>query len=262
MTNNPSLLRALIGCALIVALAACGSSPKREDEDHSLDQDPPALAAGQAYLYRHEGPTPFGDGRDDATGMRTVRVLGRDPEQNNWWVIEDRFENERGVHLSLINDAWLRYRQGLSGPEGIITIDEAPPVPVRFLDLGKHETKTYVYQQTFLSGDGQPLGAARVIEQVERRYDYRVITDAGAIICRSFHIRYSLLGDLGGEAVELEAEIETYWSDELTWFVQTDYAFEPLLRGGEEAGPAYEASSILVDVEWPESGLRLPPQQP
>lgn len=243
--------QALWGVSAAMLGGGCSTSSKRKknDDGHELDSMPPPLEAGMAYYYKHEGPRPFGEGGGDCTGARVVSILGRDPEYQNLWVVEDRFDCEQGVEIGLYDDKYRRYRQGLKSAAGVVQIEEKPPAQIRYLDLKKKEKKTFETTQHFMTASGEVVGAARRVENVERQFDYRVINSMGAILCRYFVVDVAIEADLNGVPVWFSAKIGSYWSDKLHWFVQMEYDFQPMKRGGKIVGPAYRASSTLQDIQ-------------
>lgn len=253
--NEINRRQALFGFAATVFGVGCSTSSKRKksDDDHELDAAPPQLEAGVAFIYSHVGPRPFGDGKQDCTGERTVSVLGRDPEYQNLWVVQDRFACEEGIEIGLYDDKYRRHRQGLKSDVGVIQVDEKPPVPIRYLDMKKQDKKTFETEQSFLTIDGEIVGAAQMVENVERKHDYRIINPVGAILCRYFKTDVVIEANLSGEFLQVEAAVETYWSDKLHWFVQAEYEFKPMKRGGEAVGPAYRAKSVLRDIQEAEA---------
>ncbi|MBZ0256103.1 hypothetical protein K8I31_08580 [bacterium] len=253
--NEINRRQALFGFAATVISVGCSTSSKRKkiEDDHELDAPPPQLEAGVAYIYNHIGPRPFSEGKQDCTGERVVSVLGRDPEFQNLWVVQDRFECEEGIEIGLYDDKYRRHRQGLKSDAGVIQVEEEPPVEIRWLDMKKKDKKTFETEQSFLTIDGEIVGAAQMVENVEREYDYRIVNSVGAILCRYFKTNVVIEANLNGEFLKVEAAVETYWSDKLHWFVQAEYDFKPMKRGGEVVGPAYRAKSVLKDIQEAEA---------
>ncbi|MBI1389371.1 MAG: hypothetical protein GC154_13085 [bacterium] len=239
----------LHGAAL--ALASCGTTPRKKPADEVLDRPPAPLAAGQTYVYQHEGPRPFGDGLNDASGRCTVTVLGRDPEMGNHWVVEERFEHDQGVQLSLIDDKYLRHMQGVREEGSILKIEEKPPAPVRYIDWHKNQKKTTVIHQTVKNEQNEVIGEATTTDETQRLYDYRVVTPMGAILCRHFVSNITIEANLAGSTVKMNGRVESYWSDGLGWFVQKTCQFKPMTRDGAEAGAAYQAQTMLVGADLP-----------
>ncbi len=235
----------------VLALAGCRTvtKKKKNPEGYNLDAPPPPFEAGVQYLYSHVGPRPFSDGAKDCTGSRVVSVLGRDPDFQNLWVIEDRFQCGQGVEAGLYDDNYLRHRKGLRSDQGTIQIEEAPPAQLRYLGLKKKQKKTYQTTQTFLTASGEPVGAARMTEEVERQFDYRIINPIGAILCRYFKTNVKIEANLNGVSMNVAASIDSYWSDTLHWFVETECEFQPMKRGEKVIGPAYKAKSVLQDIQ-------------
>ncbi|MDP8244502.1 MAG: hypothetical protein P9L94_10515 [Candidatus Hinthialibacter antarcticus] len=246
--------QALFGVASALLGAGCNTvSKKKPEDDHELDAAPPPFEMGLSYHYDHVGPRPFGEGDRDCTGGRVVSVLGRDPDYQNLWVVQDRFECEQGIEIGLYDDKYRRHRQGLTSAAGVIQIEEKPPAPIRYLELKKKDKKTFETEQVFMTAAGEVVGAAHMTENVERRFDYRIINPIGAILCRYFIVDVSIEADLNGAPVTVAAKVESYWSDKLHWFVQMEYEFKPMQRGGKAVGPAYRAKSVLKDIQEAEA---------
>lgn len=245
-----------LGCLLI--LAHCGGIPKKSS--FSLDQNPPPPETGQRYVYQHTGPLPWGDGLKDAGGLRVVTVTGPEsPGKNPLWRFEEIFERVPGIQAGYYDTNYLLHHQVLREGENELRIQYKPPQPVRYMDLPREAEKTYRSRQTVIdSRTGAAIGTGEITATVRRGYDVRMVTPAGAYLCRHFTERIRMATRVEDLAVEMNAVVDSYWCDAIGWFVQAEYAFEPVIQNGTVVQPGYQAVSILTVYE-PMDPTRLHP---
>ncbi|MEW6238710.1 MAG: hypothetical protein AB1656_25270 [Candidatus Omnitrophota bacterium] len=239
----------LIVFVILPFLFSCGISSKKKAEV-SLDRNPPPPAIGQLFTYRHRGPCPGGDGQTDASGWRIVRVVDKPPQKDSLWMIEERYEKDPGVYLSYCDDNYQLRRQIVKGTGRSVTMEFKPPQDIRYSQLAPGAEKRYSYRlDYFVSDSKEKIGFASISDHVRRDYDVRIITKAGAYLCRQFHSDLAIETTMGGDSLYIRASVESYWSDRIGWFVQQKYFFQPVTRDGEVVQPGYEAESILEDFE-------------
>jgi len=239
----------LLISALLFSMISCGSASKKKAEV-SLDRNPSPPAIGQTFTYQHSGPRPGGDGKTDATGWRIVRVVDKPPQKDSLWMIEERYEKDPGIYIYYCDDNYQLRRQVVkSGNRSIMAVFN-PPQDIRYRQLAPGAGKTYSYRMDYFdSGGKERIGFSSVADHVRRDYDVRIITKAGAYLCRQFHSDLTIETAMGGDSRYFRASVESYWCDRIGWFVLQKYFFQPVTREGEIIQPGYEAESILEDFE-------------
>ncbi len=214
-----------------------------------MDIDPPPPAIGQGYLYQHTGPRPWGDGVTDYTGYRAVRIREKVNEKD-LWLVEEAYEKGNRTYLSFCDKDYLIHKQQLSSPNQTVEVIYKPALELRYLDLKKEETETDRTRLTFVDIESQSkIGEAVITDQTRRDYDVRIITKAGAYLCRQFHSDVELHAKVNGSEKRYSGTVISYWSDRIGWFVKQSYAFQPVKIDGEIVQPEYRAESILEDFE-------------
>lgn len=248
-----------------VALSAfsCGGTPKKKKPAYELDRNPPAPASEQAYYYKHTGPRPWSDGRQVANGGRLIVIPIQNPSDNkSLWSCEEHFERADGVQVYQIDEKYRIHSMAVKSGETEILIRYNPPLPMRFLDLKKDEKKTYKSHFEFIDPQtSQSMeGGGDYILNVERRYDVRIISPAGAYLCRQFIIHAEVETAVQDIKTYFKAAINSFWCDDIGWFVREEYAFEPMLQNGQPIQPAYNAESVLAQYKpMDPNSLRQPP---
>ena len=242
---------ALIALGLFLSLSCGETQKKKEDVDYSLDRNPPKPAAGQAYLYKHTGPRPWSDGYQDATGGRFVVIPEDKIPNKSLWNVEEHFERSDGAQTMQIDDKYRMHFVAIKSGETEIVIQYAPALPLRFLDLKKDKTETYKSRFTFINPQTkEPLqGGGEYTCEVERKYDVRIVSPAGAYLCRQFVIHSTIETTVQDSKTTFKAAINSFWCDDIGWFVKEEYTFEPLLANGQVVNPAYTAESILTQYK-------------
>ncbi len=252
----------LMGCLLV--LTHCAGAPKKSK--FTLDRNPPPPAAGQRYVYQHTGPLPWGDGRKDASGLRTVAVVGQEaPGKNTQWRFEEQFERDEGIQTGYYDKNYMLYKQDLREGRNVLRILYTPPLPVRYLDLPKDREKKYRSRQVFIDPQtNETAGSGDIDIAVRRGYDVRMVTPAGAYLCRHFTERIQITAQAEDTETVMKAVVETFWCDTIGWFVQSDYTFEPMVQNGTVVQPGYQAQSILAGYEPmdPNRLIPLAPEEP
>jgi hypothetical protein len=258
--------KAILLVALLVAVGlsavSCGGSQKKKKPTYDLDRNPPAPAAEQAYYYKHTGPRPWSDGRQIATGGRLIVIPAQNPSENkSLWSCEEHFERADGVQVYQIDDKYRIHHMAVKSGDSEILIRYTPALPLRFLDLKKDEKKTYKSHFEFIDPQTTaPLeGGGEYVMNVERRYDLRIISPAGAYLCRQFIIHTSIETTVQDVTTTFKATINSYWCDDIGWFVREEYAFEPMLQNGQPIQPAYNAESVLTQYKPMDPNSLRPP---
>ncbi len=241
-----------------MVLSHCAGAPKKSN--FTLDRKPPPPAAGQQFVYQHTGPLPWGDGRQDATGLRTVTVSGQETAgKNPLWRFEERFERDAGIQTGYYDKSYMLYQQDLREGENELRIRYTPPLPVRYLDLPKESEKKFRSRQVMIDlHTDTTVGSGEIDSAVLRGYDVRMVTPAGAYLCRHFTERIQITAQAEDTVTVMRAVVDTYWCDTIGWFVQAEYAFEPMTQNGTVVRPGYRAHSILAGYE-PMDPTRLNP---
>ncbi|MDX9752705.1 MAG: hypothetical protein RBU29_02010, partial [bacterium] len=204
---------------------------------------------GQVFTYKHSGPQPWSDGNTDASGKRVVAVMGKTADSKRWR-IEERYDAIEGTLVGEYDDKSLLYRQTLRAAGGELHILFSTPIPVRYGKLEVGEQKISQYTQTFLDSAGTPVGSAQVTDTTTRgEYDIRIITPAGAYLCRNFTSVIEIQTILQGQTTVFSGTVKTYWCDSLGWMVKEEGSFNPILVEGEPTQPGYKTESVLESVE-------------
>lgn len=237
----------LIGFLL---LQSCSTTDDKNAEIEAFyNPKPPVPAVGQVYTYKHAGPQPWSDGLNDATGKRIVAVMGNYPD-NKHWKIEERYEAIEGNLIGEYDDAYRLYRQTLQAPGGELQIVYSEPVSIRYHSLKEGEQKVYHYSQTFFDKTGQTVGTAKVTDTTSRgAYNVRIITPAGAYLCRTFSSVIEIQTLIQGQTTTFTGTIKTYWCDTIGWFVKEEGTFNPVLVDGKPSQAGYKTESILESLE-------------
>lgn len=229
-------------------ITACGSPQKQKTDILELDHNPPAPAAGQAYYYQHTGPRPWSDGRQDASGGRLVVIPEPKSPDASLWNVEEHFERADGVQVFQIDPQYRLHHLAIKSGDDEIVLRYNPARPLRFLDLKKDKKKTFKSRFVFVDPKtGRTMeGGGTYASEVERRYDVRIVSPAGAYLCRQFIIHTTVETNVQGIQTVFKAEIHSYWCDDIGWFVKEEYDFEPMRQNGQPVQPAYQAVSALV----------------
>jgi hypothetical protein len=226
---------------------SCGGTQKKKKSPVDLDRYPPKPAAEQAYFYKHTGPRPWSDGRQNASGGRLIVIPEQNTNDKSLWNCEEHFERADGMQVLQIDEKYRLHYVAIKSGEQEILIRYNPPLPLRFLDLKKDEKKTY--KSTFQFIDPQttePLeGGGEYTMDVERRYDVRIISPAGAYLCRQFIVHTTSDTAVQDIKTTFKAAINSFWCDDIGWFVREEYSFEPMMQNGQPVQPAYTAESVL-----------------
>jgi hypothetical protein len=232
-------------------LISCGGLGRKKGEPIVLDQPPPPPAVGQAYFYQHTGPQPFSDGSVDVTGGRIVAVTRQIQEKKPiLWAFEEHFEKSEGVQIGFYDEKYRLHRQILRAPGGEIEVLYNSPYDERFLNLKADAEKTItVNQQLINAADGANYGNVNMTVKVHRERDERIISPAGAFLCRHFNARIQLKAHIAGEQTDFAATVNSYWCDLIGWFVKEEQVFDPIVKDGQIIRPPYKTESILVSFE-------------
>ncbi len=239
-----------------ISLMSCGSLG-RKSEPIDLDQPPPPPAVGQIYQYCHKGPRPWGDGQTDVTGERIIAVTGKaEIKKKELWAFEEQFEKSEGIQIGFYDEEYRLHRQILRSNGSEITIIYSPPIEERFIELDVNSKKTIHSEQVMLAGqEGEQVGTIEMTIKVRREKDVRMITPAGAYLCRHLVSRVTLDATIQNEQTTFSATVNSYWCDYIGWFVKEEQAFEPLVHEGEIIRPPYRTESVLIDYQ-PKRTLR------
>lgn len=235
---------------LLVGFWHCGSTPKKS-VNATLDRKPPEPIVGKVFHYRHIGPRPWGDGRMDATGGRSVAVTGTvKPKNNLLWSIEEQFENSEGVQVGYYDADYRLNHQILHSQNGDLQVEFTPPLHVRHLNLQSGEEKSMDCKQTLTDmTNKQVIGVTKMNIKTKREHDERIITPAGAYMCRHFVSRISIEASIDEKTITFSGTEEMYWCDMLIWFVKETLVFDPLLENGQIIRPGYKTESLLIGME-------------
>lgn len=253
-----TIARFVLSAAATVCLVSCQSAGPQAPPI-TLDEDPPPPAAGQWFEYQHTGPRPWSAGEGGPHGARRVEVLGSSEEAGQTlWAVRETFEGTPDHQVGLYDSRYRLHRQLIRGPGGELLAEFSKPIPARHLDLKPDETETVESVQTLINpSGGAELGQTRIKIVTERRRDERVVTPAGAYLCRHFHKTTELVSTLmipgaGGAreyTVAYSAVEDAYWSDGIGWFVREAAEFKPVIQDGEIVREGYATESVLTAFE-------------
>lgn len=247
MTKTPLFIS--LFCSIF--LVTCGSTNRNNSEPITLDVTPDPPKVGQWFQYQHTGPRPWGDSQKDVSGERMIRVIGQQLEEGNkYWAIEDVYEKDSDEQVSLYDDRYYLHRQ-LSRSNVVNAVYEYnPPVSDRHLELkpgqNKIEESEIIIQNPQTGGD---YGKIYLTRNVTRMRDERIVTKAGAYLCRHFVSQTKIQYDYRGAITEFSAQEDTYWCDQIAWLVLERVEFQPAIQQGNFVGTGHTSESILVDYE-------------
>ncbi len=228
------------GCTLLSDVVSNDSSP-------NLDQDPPPLRTGQAFLYNHQGPRPWGNPNKDVTGLRAIRVVGKS-ENKKWMRVEEKYEQSDELIVYFIDKDYRLHRQEIHLNNNILRMEYRSPQPLRNIDLKKEKSHTWKYRIDIYQND-QKTGRAKVEEHVNRGYDIRVVTKAGAYLCRHFRTTVDMHAVINKQDRLYTAMIDSYWSDQVSWFIKKNYKFHPGFDKTQGFTPATIAESTILQFQ-------------
>ena len=252
ITGMPDyLFKKYLGISILwiafLLLISCSSSTKKKVEEILLDHDPPALGVGHAFYYQHTGPRPWSNGLQDASGGRLLVIPEQDASQAKSLIkYEEHYESSEGSQVGYIDKKYRLQQKHIESGDLALKFIYSPALELRYLDLKKDKLKTY--KSSFIlhvPGNEAPQGSGNIVSKVERLYDVRIISPAGAYLCRQFSSDVSIETTVQDVKTVFKAKIITYWCDNIGWFVKEEYAFEPMMRNGKAVQPAYRAESIL-----------------
>jgi hypothetical protein len=236
-----------------------------------LDEDPPPLQVGYQYQYRHEGPYPWSDGKEDVSGLRVVTVTGKsesnakakqntrsdndrhsENDPGSLWRVEDYFENVDGSLVGYYDKDYKQHRQAVETGQIEIVVTNTPPRPIRYLSLAVDDQKTYTIHQTMQRSDAEAIiGESTMKIETERKRDQRIVTEAGAYLCRHFVSEIEIETTLFGQTSKRSATEESFWCDRIGWFVQRKSIFDPVTIDGELVQERYTCQSTLLSFNAP-----------
>lgn len=232
---------------------SCGSSSKKL-EPISLDVTPSPPKTGQWFQYQHTGPRPWGDSQSGVSGERLIRILGKqeegEKEKKTYWAVEESFAKDSDEQISLYDDQYLLHRQLSRSNEVTAVYQYDPPVSDRHLQLKPDEENEEQSTITIQNPDtGVNYGTIVLTRKTKRARDERMVTKAGAYLCRHFVSQTKIKYDFRGTVTEFNAQEDTYWCDQITWFVKERVEFQPAIQSGDFVGTGHVSESILVDFE-------------
>jgi hypothetical protein len=227
----------IISISCLIFLCSCGSSSKKNQEPITLDVVPDPPKVGQWFQYQHTGPRPWGDSQKDVSGERMIRVIGQQvEEEKTYWAVEDDYAKDNDEQISLYDDTYFLHRQLSRSNVANAVYQYNPPVSDRHLllkpDQDKVEESEIIIQNPETGGD---YGKIYLTRNVKRVRDERIVTK----------IKY----DYHGAVTEFGAQEETYWCDQIAWFVLERVEFQPAIQQGNFVGTGHTSESILVDFE-------------
>jgi hypothetical protein len=248
--DKKKILRLIIYYLLVLCCLSCSTSSNRQVEEEFFNPKPPLPKIGQVFYYQHTGSVPWGNGDKDATGKRIIAVTGKS-EDKKLWRIEERFEKVEGDSIGFYDDAYNLVRQFLllNGVE--LRIEYNTPVNLRYTKLDLDEEKIFEYQQAIFNQDSnEPAGGALIRDKTKRSsYDIRIITPAGAYLCRQFTSMITMQIQMQGRLSVYSGTVNTYWCDKLEWFVKEECTFDPIINESEIVQPGYKTQSVLLSIE-------------
>lgn len=235
---------------ILLSCMACSSPSNRQTEEEFYNPKPPLPQIGQVFYYQHSGPVPWGNGDLDATGKRIVAITGKS-EDKKLWRFEERFEKSDGDSIGLYDDSYNLYRQYLILNNSELRIEYNTPVVIRYSKIEPDEDKVFDYQQAiFNKGNKEPSGLAAIHDKTKRNaYDIRIITPAGAYLCRQFTSSITMQIQMQGVTSVYSGTIRTFWCDKLGWFVKEECSFDPITKDGQIIQPGYKCQSVLESFE-------------
>lgn len=227
--------------------SGCESTPNRSASEVDLDVDPPQPEIGTLFTYNHEGPRPFGEGDQDVSGKRAFGVYR---QEGNLWRIDEAFQLSPAVRAIYVDDAYRLHREVFLSGEGELAIEYSPARPLRYLDLKKRDPETITFQQTYRQpARTDALATATVTDTTTRRYDERIVTPVGALLCRSFQTELTFELEANEVVAEFSVSMKSYWSDQYAWFISQEAIFSPVRQGGQTLRSGFETRSELLSVE-------------
>lgn len=235
-------------CAFFVS---CGSTQKEEHEPITLDVVPDPPKVGQWFQYQHTGPRPWGDSQADVSGERMIRVIGKQEEEEQlFWVIDEDYSSDNDIQRSVYDDQYFLHYQMSQSNVANAVYEYIPPISDRHLKLKPDEEK--VEESEILINNpqtGGDYGKIYLTRNVKRVLDERIVTKAGAYLCRHFVSQTKIKYDYRGAITIFSAQEDTYWCDQITWFVLERVEFQPAIQQGNFVGTGHTSESILVDFE-------------
>lgn len=248
----PSLFHSIgfhvvLGLSLIVLGLGFSCSGAKKKKPLNLDDTPSPPQAEHAFYYKHTGPRPWSDGSQDCSGGRLVIVMEKNAESGNLWPIEEHFEKIQGAQIGYYDDKYRLHRQTLQADGSEWLVQFTPPITVRYLDIHRDGEKTYSSVQTIYDSANREtaIGTSKLTVKTKRAYDERIVTPAGAFLCR--HLKSQIRIETAGQDSTnvFGATIDSYWCDRIGWFVQETYTFDPVTQNGIVIQPGYNANSTL-----------------
>lgn len=237
--------------ALFAGQISCSSGTTKKTA-FTLDADPPPLVPGTIFRYEHIGPLPWSDGTTDASGPLTITVLSPNPTQGaTFSVVEELYERADGSQLGHYDNRYRLAQQAIAVDDGVLQVQYQPPMPVRYLDIPVGEDKKYTVKQRLAGESNQALGDATIVIDTHRDKDERIITPAGAYLCRRFISIIQIVARQNGSEMHFRATEDAYWCDKIAWFVKRSYTFDPLVQGDEIVRPGYKTECTLVEFTAP-----------
>ncbi len=231
----------------VLLMISCGGSSRKKGEPISIDHDPPALGVGHAFYYQHTGPRPWSNGSQDASGGRLLVIPEQDASQAKSLIkYEEHFESSEGSQVGYIDKKYRLHQKDIESGDLALKFIYSPALELRYIDLKKDKLKTFKSSfNLHAPGSETPQGSGNIITKVKRSYDVRIISPAGAYLCRQFMSDVTIETKVLDVQTVFKAKKITYWCDNIGWFVKEEYAFEPMLRNGKAVQAAYRAESIL-----------------
>ncbi len=183
----------------------------------------------------------------DCSGGRLVIVMEKDERSGDLWPIEEHYEKAPGVQTGYFDDQFQLHRQRLRSGESELSVRYSPPLTVRYLDILRDGEKEYSSTQTITDPtNGAALGTSRLTVKTKRKYNKRIVTPAGAFLCRHLVSEIRIESNGSGTVSVFQGTVESYWCDRIGWFVQENYSFEPVIQGGETVQVGYQSQSVLT----------------
>ncbi|MGI6454291.1 MAG: hypothetical protein ACOX5R_01555 [bacterium] len=239
----------LCGILLLILFQGCGSAPK--NEPFTLDEKPALLQVGDSFTYEHTGPLPWGNGQIPVSGQRTISVTAIDPANKNRWIIKDDFEQTDVDQFNVVDRDFRLHRQEMQFEDGTLRVEFNPPMPLRFSEIPEGGQGTYTVSQRLIDASTRKeVGTATIKISTTREQDERIITPAGAYMCRHFISRIEIQSsNILDEKNYATATEESYWCDKIGWFVKLNYRFDPLVQNQKVVRPAYNTETVLTEFD-------------
>ncbi len=230
---------------------SCGISGIRDDEPYTLDEVPEPPKTGQWFRYQHTGPRPWGESEVDASGTRLVRVIGSQEEKKKiYWLIEETFSADGDSQISIYAPDYKLHRQLSRSDAAQAVYKYNPPLSDRHLELKVDQEKTEESEVSITNPQtGQDYGMINLTRTTKRVRDERIVTEAGAYLCRHFVSETKITYQFQNTTTQFSAKENTYWCDQLAWFVLETIEVEPAIQEGDFIGTGHTSESRLVDFE-------------